>query len=124
MPGTLSRSRRDSVDFPVPDGAEMTNRVPRRGRLIGSLEVLDLLADLLGLRLEVEGPAADLEILALARDRVRLPVDLLEEEVHTLADRLAVASRQERAGLLEVTGEPDDLLGDVGPLGQERRLLR
>src|SRR5262245_17225020 len=76
-----ARSRFTRVDFPVPDGAESTNRIPREASPNASLQVLDLLADLLGLRLQGQRAPGDLELPRLAVDRVRLAVDLLQQEV-------------------------------------------
>src|SRR5262245_20580688 len=95
-PGTASRRRRASVLFPVPDGAEITNSVPRSLRSIRLLQVLDLLANLFGLGLQVERVAADAVVDGLARHRVRLPVDLLQQELEALADGLAVVLVEQR----------------------------
>ena len=53
------------------------------------LDVLDLLADLLNLGLEVDDHLCDVRVLALGADGVRLAVELLNEEVRLAADRRA-----------------------------------
>src|SRR5262245_39900022 len=105
-----------SVVFPVPDGAETTNRS-------ALLNVLDLFTDSLDLDLHLERVLAYRQVHCLRVDRVCLAVHLLHDEIEFLADRLRGVG-EEFANLLDITLEPDDLLRDVRLLGQERNFLR
>lgn len=90
-------------------------------RAASSLDVLDLLADLLESGLGADDRGPDLGGGRLGADRVELAADLLDQEVEPPADR-AIAVDQ-RARLVEVAGEPDQLLGDVRAIGEQRDLL-
>jgi hypothetical protein len=74
-----SRSRRDSVVFPAPDGEDNTNISPRRA-IIGvserflaisvSLQVLHLLAELLDHAFEFKANVRELKIVGLGSQRI------------------------------------------------------
>jgi ABC-type glycerol-3-phosphate transport system substrate-binding protein len=86
------------------------------------LDVLDLLAHLLERGLGADDRGADLGGGRLGADRVELAADLLDEEVEPPADRTVAFDQRTR--LVEVAGEPDQLLRDVGAIGEDRDLLR
>src|SRR4051812_29974917 len=87
-----------------------------------SFHVLDLLAHLLEHGLCLDDGRGDLRERRLAPDRVELAPDLLNEEVEAAAARRC--SRDQRARLLEVTLEPDELLADVRALREHGELAR
>src|SRR6188508_2462320 len=71
--------------LPAPEGAVITNRRPFL------FKILDLLANLLDQQLELECAVGYRRARRLGGEGVRFPVQLLREEVQTLADRAARA---------------------------------
>ncbi len=106
------------VDFPAPEGAEMTKRIPRRFML--SLGILHLLADTLQFRFGGDDLAGDLRGIGLRADGVALAEHLLGEEVESPA--LGFLGRQVLAELGEVALQPAQLLGDVRAVGIQSQL--
>src|SRR3569623_574806 len=96
--GSRPSSLREIVVLPAPEGEERTSISPRRltsmnpedpvGLLIkpSSLDVLDLLAQLLDRRLQVDPDAGEADIGALGTERVGLAVEFLAEEVELAPD--------------------------------------
>src|SRR6185503_16893820 len=100
--------------LPAPEGAVMTNSRPFL------LKVLDLLADLLDQQLELEGAVGHRGARRLGGEGIRLPVQLLREEIQALADRAAGA--QHALHLAQMGAQPVELLGDVGLRSEQRNL--
>ena len=111
--------------------------VERTRRLIGTerdpsdcespatlLDVLHLLLDTIDRPLDLHDPPRDLDVEALARDRVRFAEHLLGDEVERATDRLDAVRVDELGELREVTLEPRDLLGDVGSFSEDRDLAK
>src|SRR5438552_18598971 len=104
MCGVCSTSRSTSVVLPAPDGADTMKSKPARpgpvaprpgsGRPRGSrgveasLDILDLLAHLLELRLRRDDELRDTEAVGLGTHRVDLAVHLLQQEVELASARL------------------------------------
>src|SRR5262249_38304805 len=86
-----------------------------------SFHVLHLLAQALDLVLHHHHRVGDLDVVGLGADGVGLAVHLLEQEVE-LAPRQLGAVHQ-GPELVEVSREPDTLLGAVEAVGHERQLL-
>src|SRR3954447_20939509 len=97
--GSSPSSLREIVVLPAPEGEERTNISPRRltstnpddpaGAFIASplvpgespsLDVLDLLAQLLDRRLELDADRGEADIRTLGAERVGLAVELLAQE--------------------------------------------
>ena len=119
------------VDLPAPDGDDRTSIRPRRAiRRAGVLataaekliDVLNLLAELLDGRLQIEPDAGEFDVRRLGAQRVRLAVQLLAEEVELPADRPTVVEQRQRR--LMMRPQPVELLARVRLGGQQRRLLR
>jgi len=91
-------------------------------RRVALIDVGDLLADPLQLGLQLHHLGGDAGVLRLGADGVDLPVDLLDEELQA-APGWGVGTDQ-RTELVEVAGEPRQLLRHVHALGEERHLLR
>ena len=102
---------------PVLEAHEETSPRPRRA----SLDVLYLLAQLLGLGLRSEHELADRQVTRLRAGRGELTMHLLEQELDPLADRTACGEGRIERG--QVALEAHELLGDVAPLGEDRGLL-
>ena len=66
--------------------------------------------------LEFDDGVGDLHVGGLRTDRVGLPSEFLRQELERPARRLAI---EEPAELVDVAFEPDEFLGDVGPVGDE-----
>src|SRR5918997_284882 len=124
-----------SVPLPPPEGELMTNRMPRAtggvssasasavsSRVVGSLNVLHLLAELLDLGLDRERRLLDRRVRRFREHGVGLAVELLQQEVEPLAD-LGVRV-DALAELRDVAPQPRQLLRDVAPVGEVRDLLR
>src|SRR5512141_1594461 len=105
--GTSRTSSATSVVFPVPDGAETTNRRPRRG----SLDILDLLPHLLQFSFDRNDQRRCRRPLGFRSDRVDLAVQLLEQKIELAAAGLGPLGQL--APVLEVRAEPNHLLGDI-----------
>src|ERR1044072_2130876 len=100
--GSRPSSLREIVVLPAPEGEERTSISPRRltsmkpddaGAVItlesSSLDVLDVLAQLLDRRLQVEPDAGEADIGALGAERVGLAVEFLAEEIELASHRTA-----------------------------------
>src|SRR5205085_526272 len=115
--------------LPPPDGAATTNRLPapcaswsaRPSGAGGSLKVLHLLAHLLDQHLELEGRLRQLGIDRLGAERVRLAMQLLHEEIESLAGRAAGAHHA--AHFAYVRRQARELLRDVRLRREDRELL-
>src|SRR5215203_4437600 len=105
---SCSRTRLISVVFPAPDGPETMNNVPSGWKL---LDILDLLADTLDLRLQFYDKGADGRRPRLGAHGVDLADHLLGQEVELLAGRFPGADGF--LDLLDVVREALELLGDV-----------
>src|SRR5919108_5651932 len=84
------------------------------------LKVLDLFAHLLQHALAGQRGLAQLEIVRLARHRVHLAPQLLEQEVEPPPHRPALVQHERQLG--QVRAQPCQLLGDVGLVGPHRGL--
>src|SRR5436190_10051007 len=102
------------VDFPTPEGPEITSRVPL-------FNVLHLLFDLLQLGFHVDGRCGDLAVVGFRRDRVRLAAHLLGQKVETPSE-LALL-RDDLAEFPDVGPQPLDLLARVAAVGVDRDFL-
>src|SRR6478736_6521076 len=125
---SCSRSRRVSVVFPAPDGEDSTSISPRREMVsfsrfavIASLDVLDLLAELLHLGLEIEAYDGQGHVIRLGTKGVRLARKFLGQKVEPSADRTTLA--HEFARRADMRMEPVDLLPDVRLRGDQDGLL-
>src|SRR5215213_4777709 len=115
-----------SVPLPPPEGELTTTSIPRplitSARVappacsLSSLDILHLLAQFFDRPLDGEARVFDQQIGRLRKHRVRLAVQLLQEEVEALA-RLALA-RERLAELHEVTLQTRYLFGDVAAVGE------
>src|SRR5262249_18300343 len=118
----LAHVRRQLLPANAPRDVDQRSGDPRlgahgersAGRRSGSLDVLYLLAELLGLGLRAEHQLADREVARLGAGRGELTVHLLEEELDPLADRPTRRERSVERG--QMACQPDQLLGDVAPL--------
>src|SRR5258707_14872344 len=104
-PFTSANSRAVSVVFPAPDGDEMMSRSGF------SLDILDLLPDLLELRLDVHHEVRKLHILALRAQGIGFARHFLEQKLQTTPDGCAIG--EQRLELIEMAGQAYQLLGDV-----------
>src|SRR6185503_16225170 len=86
-PGVCSTRRSTSVVFPAPDGAETMNSSPRRAAPL--LDILDLLAHLLELRLRGDDQLGYAKAVGLGTHRIHFAVHLLEQEVELASARLS-----------------------------------
>src|SRR5258708_4818064 len=100
-----------TVDFPTPEGPEMTSRVPL-------LNVLHLLFDLLQLGFHVDGRRGDLAVVGLRRDRVRLAAHLLGQEVETPPELPFLGD--DLAELADMRPQALDLFARVATVGMDR----
>src|SRR4051812_22249789 len=108
MPAISRTSRSTSVVLPVPDGADTMNRSPH-----ASLDILDLLAQLLELGLRRDDQLRDADTVGLGPDGVDLAIHLLQQEVQLAAARFRAVA--EGVPVHEVRLEAGDLLADVRP---------
>src|SRR5262245_25590886 len=99
--------------FPAPEGAVMTKSLPL-------LKVLHLLANLLDQQLQLERAVRDRRARGLGRQRVRLAVQLLRDEVQALAG--GAAGPEHALDLVEMGAQAVELLRHVGLGGEERDL--
>src|SRR5881392_452913 len=107
-----------SVVLPAPDGPDTMNNVPSEWKL---LDILNLFADTLDLGFQFYDERSDGRGSRLRAHRVDLPQHLLREKVELLAGRLFPADGA--LGLLDVMGQPRQLLGDVAALGLHDHFL-
>src|SRR5438552_947343 len=100
MCGVCSTSRSTSVVLPAPDGAETMKSSPRRPEPL--LDILDLLAHLLELRLRGDHELGHAQTVGLRAHRVDLAVHLLQQKVELaparrrrllVVGRLTIANR-------------------------------
>src|SRR5690349_3886682 len=80
-------SKRARVDLPAPEGEESTSISPRRPAIAASLDILNLLAELIDYRLHLEADPGKRAVARLGAERVYFPIQLLREEVETPPDR-------------------------------------
>src|SRR5262245_31690432 len=112
------------VLFPAPDGPETMKTIPWRSNVKSapmrdsteSLDVLHLLSQALDFAFGLDHEPCDLELVHLRADGVDLAMGLLQQKLDLLADR--AAPREQLPELVQMAAEPDQLLGDVAPLGQ------
>src|SRR3954447_140172 len=119
MGASWSRTRLISVVFPAPEGPDTMNSVPSGWKL---LDILDLLADPLDLGFQFYNEAAEHRRARLRAHGVDLAQHLLGEEVELLAGRLLAA--EGLLDLIDVMGQPRQLLGDVALFDHQDDLLR
>src|SRR5688572_5687813 len=119
-PGSRAISARTSEVLPAPDGAVITNRRPR-SRAAALLNVLDLLAHLLDQDLDVDRGARGLDVLRLRRERVRLAVQFLHQEVEPPPRWLLRIEHLQDLG--HVTAQAVEFFLDVHLAGEERDFL-
>src|SRR3954466_3325398 len=103
--GSSPSSLREIVVLPAPEGEERTSISPRcltstkpddpAVPLISgfSLDILDLLAQLLDRGLQLDADIGEADIGALGAERVGLAVELLAEEVELAPDGTALADK-------------------------------
>src|SRR5436189_560536 len=115
---SCSRTRLISVVFPAPEGPETMKRVPSGWKL---LDILYLFADPLDLGFQFYNDGSQHRGARLRAHRVDLAQHLLREEVELLAGRLLAADGL--LDLLDVMGQPRQLLGDVALLHHEHYFL-
>src|SRR6185369_9164646 len=92
--GSGDKSLREIVVFPAPEGEESTSIRPRRCTSTNpvitprtpSLDILDLLAQLLDRRFELNAEIGQGEIGALRAQRIGFAVEFLAEEIELAAD--------------------------------------
>src|SRR5262245_34246194 len=126
--GSSPSSLREIVVLPAPEGEERTSIKPRRLTSMkpddpaplcdrwplmdsSSLDVLDLLAQLLDRGFELDADIGEADIGALGAKRVGLAVEFLAEEVELPPDRAAF--RHEIARGRDMRGEAIQLLAHV-----------
>src|SRR5262249_21218160 len=126
---TFPMSSRDSVVLPAPDGDDSTNISPRRATLsvlwppaaITSLQILDLLAELLDDVFHFEPGIGQLDVVRLGAAGIDLAVELLRQEIEPPAHRPALAEHLAR--LHDVRGDAIKLLADIRLGGDQQRFL-
>src|SRR5579871_2124267 len=91
-------SMRVSVVFPAPEGEERIRIIPRRRAPIISLDVLNLLAELLDLSLEFKPLGREAHVVRLRAERIGLPAELLRQEIEPPPDRAARRKEIARGG--------------------------
>src|SRR4051812_6355962 len=104
--GICSTSRSTRVVFPAPEGAETMKRQPG-----GSLDILDLLAHLLQLRLRSDDQLRYAQAVGLRAHGVDLAIHLLQQEIELAATRLRTVGK--RFPVRDVAAESGHLLADV-----------
>src|SRR4030095_5490558 len=107
--GQTSTSRSTTVVLPVADGADTTNNRPRDGDAL--LDILDLLAHALELRLGRNHELDRLAAFNLRPDGIDLAIHLLDEKIQLAATRLGPGGQL--APVVEVPAHPHDLLVHV-----------
>src|SRR5262245_10956615 len=120
---------RDSVVLPAPDGEDSTNIRPRRSTpsnpwlpaAIASLQILDLLAELLYDVLHLESGIGELDIVRLGAAGIDLAVEFLRQEIEPPPDRSALAENV--ASLRDVGCNAVKLLTDIGLGCDQQRFL-
>src|SRR5690349_12478638 len=115
---SCSRTRLMRVVFPAPDGPETMNNVPSGWKL---LDILDLLADTLDLRLQFYDKGPDGRGARLRAHGVDLADHLLREEVELFAGGFFGADGF--VDLLDVMAEALELFGDVAFLHHHHHFL-
>ena len=125
IPGSVSpsTSRRAIVVLPAPEGDDRTSMSPLLAMPFPILltRCLDLLAQLVDDGLEFEPGARGFDVGGLRADRIGFAIELLGEKVEFAADRLAARDQFVRRG--DMRAQAVELLLDVGPGGQQQRLL-
>src|SRR5438270_13624266 len=119
MGESWSRTRLISVVFPAPEGPDTMNRVPSGWKL---LDILYLLAYPLDLGFQFYNDGTQHRGARLGAHGVDLAQHLLREEVELLAGRLPAADGL--LDLIDVMGQPGQLLGDVAFLDHQNYFLR
>ena len=90
--------------------------------MLASLDILNLLAELLDYGFERESKAGQLQVGRFGAQGVRLPVQLLAKKIEAAPDRSSF--RQEIARGLSMRLQAIQLLGCIGALNQQRRFVR
>src|SRR5688500_15367477 len=109
---------RDSVVLPAPEGDDSTNISPRRSTpsnppaVIASLQILDLLAELLDHVFHLEPGLRQFQVVRFGAAGIDLAIEFLREEIEAPADRPALSDHL--AGLRDVRGDTIKLFADVG----------
>src|SRR5436190_18834098 len=119
MGESSSRTRSISVVFPAPEGPETMNKVPSGWKL---LDILYLLAYPLDLGFQFYNDGAQHRGARLGAHGVDLAQHLLREEVELLAGRFLAADGL--LDLIDVMGQPGQLLGDVALFDHQDHFLR
>src|SRR4051812_17433719 len=91
MLGSDVRRARESVVLPAPEGEDMMRRSPRRAMLTREsclFNVLDLLAELIDDRLELEPDCGEVAVGRLRAKRIRFAIEFLGEKIELPADGL------------------------------------
>src|SRR4029078_8924455 len=102
-----ARSERAIDDVPAPAGEESTSITPRRNGpfasagIAQSLQVLDLLAQLVDDRLQFEADCGQGAVAGLGAGRGDFAIELLSEEVEPASDRPALG--EQCAGRLDMS---------------------
>src|SRR4051794_27975246 len=107
------------VDFPLPLGPDTMIKGARAPT--GSLDILHQLANLLQRALDLDNMPGDLDIAGLRPDRVGFPEHLLSQKLE-LAPR-ALGLVDDLLELIEMAGQSDHLLANVGAFRENRHLL-
>src|SRR3954467_13257538 len=81
--------------------------------VMGSFQVLHLLAELFDDALELQADIGELHIVRLGTKRVGLTIEFLSEKVESAADRATVSDQP--LDLRDMRGKPIKFLADVGP---------
>src|SRR6476619_1733679 len=113
------RSWRESVVLPAPEGDDRTNIIPLR--FTPSLQIRDLLAELLDHGLELKPDIGELHVGCLGAQRIRFAIELLRKKIEPTADRGTLAEKL--LGLRNVGGEAVKLLADIGLGGEQNGFL-
>src|SRR5918995_5006487 len=87
-----------------------------------SLQVLDLLAELLDRRLDGKSDAGQLQVRGFGAERVCFSIQLLAEEIQPPSDGATLGEESPRR--LRMSLQPIQLLGRIRTVDQERRFLR
>src|SRR5580704_8912916 len=113
---------RVSVVLPAPEGEERINKRPRRlVAMAGSLDILNLFAQLLDLAAQIEADRSQGDVVRLGAERIGLARQFLREKIEPPADWPAGAHQFARRR--HMGRQPIELLANIGLGGQKHRLL-
>src|SRR3546814_827946 len=121
MSASLSSSASDRVVLPAPDGEDRTSMRPRRPTCL-SLDILNLLAQLIDDGFQFEAYSRQADVCGLRAEGICFTVEFLCQEIEPAARRFA--SGKKLASLRHMGGQAVDLLAHIGLGRQQSGFLR